>query len=276
MQQRTPRSEHLTSDAAASSAAANSAAADCAAPSSASALPSTLPAQSTGIPPRKRAIDVIRSLPTMSVPATKSTISSAAPPPQLTFGSFPSAPTSSTQLNRPLKPTSAPRVRARDVLKRISSVRAPVLPEPIQSTAELRHTVRPPKRRRSHSLEVDIDLTKDNSGSDEEERPCRSMFLEPELIYNTNDLLATRQTVRGWNNSSDPSSWILSREEWHSEQVDLDRLLPGALDDYPSFVRNKCFDSSIVFFTLFTIGHLRRRHAFVAPVSYGAVRYRNV
>ena len=60
----------------------------------------------------------------------------------------------------------------------------------------------------------------------------------PHLVFNTNNLLATRQTTRSWMGNRGPEDWILAREELHAEQVDVDRELPGEMDHswYPSFV----------------------------------------
>jgi hypothetical protein len=58
------------------------------------------------------------------------------------------------------------------------------------------------------------------------------------FVFNTNDILATRQVIGSWRGSSKPLEWILSCEELHAEHVDLDRMLPEEMDDsfYPSFV----------------------------------------
>jgi hypothetical protein len=59
----------------------------------------------------------------------------------------------------------------------------------------------------------------------------------PDYVFNTNDLLETRQTVRGrnWLADDDLYAWVFSREDYHSEQVDRDRLLlPGNLSDLSS------------------------------------------
>lgn len=60
----------------------------------------------------------------------------------------------------------------------------------------------------------------------------------PKFTFNTDNLLATRQTNRFWRGSRQPVEWILSREELHAQHVDLDRELPSEMDDpwYPSFV----------------------------------------
>jgi hypothetical protein len=261
MPQPNPRSEHIRSaggaiPSAAASGAAVSGAAVSTAPSPVSPLASANLSPPSAMPPRKRAIDILRRLQTTSDPPTNSIASSSTLPPPLNVGS---SAESSSSVNRPLRSTAHAGIRARDVLHRIASRHPPAQPLTTQFTSEPRQPDRPQKRRRSRSPEVDIDLTMDSS-SDEEDRPPRPTFPEPEFVYNTNDLLATRQTVRGWRNSSDPSSWILSREELHSDQVDLDRLLPEAMDDYPSFVRCSLIQILLFLIIIFpiVIGHLRR------------------
>ena len=57
-----------------------------------------------------------------------------------------------------------------------------------------------------------------------------------DLVFNTNDLLSTRQTRRGWRGSYRPQDWVLSRDEFHSEQVDRDQALAAETDTFPTFV----------------------------------------
>jgi hypothetical protein len=58
------------------------------------------------------------------------------------------------------------------------------------------------------------------------------------FVFNTNDLLATRQTIRSWRGSNRPEDWIVAREDLHADHVDNDRALPGEIQDpwFPSFV----------------------------------------
>ena len=68
------------------------------------------------------------------------------------------------------------------------------------------------------------------SGADAANAPVRP----PGYIYNTNDLLRTRQpAARNWL-SGDVHAWTFSREDFHSEQVDYDRSLPANLSDRAS------------------------------------------
>jgi hypothetical protein len=119
-------------------------------------------------------------------------------------------------------------------------------------TPILRPIAKLPRRFRHapKTLDVDIDLTLPEpafnadvlelTDSDDEQnpKPAKSTFPSSDFIYNTNDLLKTRQTTRTWEGSYFPESWIPSREELHSEQVDEDRALPAELcdDTFPSFV----------------------------------------
>ena len=69
--------------------------------------------------------------------------------------------------------------------------------------------------------------------SDEEESGPQAIEAL-DFVFNTNDLLRTQQTtVRNWL-SDDLDAWVFSREEFHSEQVDHDRLLPANLSDLSS------------------------------------------
>ena len=220
--QPTPRSEIVRSDNV-RSADSRSTALPPATPGSLSALQSaSMAVDPPAIPqPRRRAIDVVHGLKRLADSASVR----------------PSIPSAGGTSQSALPPSLSPRCRAVDLIQRLSSKhRRPAAAQPAEVHSQPETGRKAAKRRRSQSPQVDIDLTMDSCSSDDEERPPRRVLDEPELVYNTNDILATRQTIRGWSNSSDPSSWILSREELHSDQVDLDRLLPGALEDFPSFV----------------------------------------
>jgi hypothetical protein len=98
-----------------------------------------------------------------------------------------------------------------------------------------------------HSTNVDIEMT-DSSSHPIAATP--SVAHPPHLrhtsanddvnfIFNTNDLLATRQTIRSWRGSSRPEDWIVAREDLHADHVDSDRALPNEMQDpwFPTFVR---------------------------------------
>jgi len=87
------------------------------------------------------------------------------------------------------------------------------------------------------------------SDSDVEEIDVIEIFDsdEEESIVNPNDLLQTRRTVRDWFSDKD---WVISREEFHSEQVNRDRELPASLKDLTSsYVSPICF---CFFFSIFS------------------------
>jgi hypothetical protein len=84
--------------------------------------------------------------------------------------------------------------------------------------------------------------------SDEESDPLakRRATATPEDVLKTNRLLQTRNTVRNWLSDEDFAAWVISREEFHSEQVDRDRMLPASLSDLSS-----SYVSSLYFFFSF-------------------------
>jgi hypothetical protein len=68
--------------------------------------------------------------------------------------------------------------------------------------------------------------------------PSCSTSSFPKFVFKTDNLLETRKTDRSWQGSRQAAEWILSREELHAQQVDLDRWVPKEIDhsDFPSFV----------------------------------------
>ena len=122
-----------------------------------------------------------------------------------------------------------------------------------RSMSELRPpanpSTRPPKKRRLlfppprevievfESDEAEPDIIELFNSSDEQEESGPPAIEAPDYVFNTNDLLETRQTLSGrnWLSDADPHSWVFSREDFHSEQVDRDRLLlPADLSDLSS------------------------------------------
>jgi hypothetical protein len=126
---------------------------------------------------------------------------------------------------------------------------------PALTPAEKRPTISLPRRKRA-GAPVDIDLTKtddatatkptaeilelsDDSSDFDMEGPFPRRTTRTDYIYNSNDLIATRQTVRSWKGSYRPDEWVISREELHADEVDRARALAIDLEeaDYPKFVR---------------------------------------
>jgi len=85
------------------------------------------------------------------------------------------------------------------------------------------------------SDEEETDVIEVYDSSEEESGP--QPIDAPAYVFNTNDLLETRQTREGrtWLSDPDLFAWVFSREDFHSEQVDRDRLLlPGNMSDLSS------------------------------------------
>jgi hypothetical protein len=63
------------------------------------------------------------------------------------------------------------------------------------------------------------------------------------FIYNTNNLLATRQITHSWHGSHRAKDWVLSREELHAEEVDHSRELAVTMDEpeFPVLVSDTSF-----------------------------------
>jgi hypothetical protein len=111
-----------------------------------------------------------------------------------------------------------------------------ILPLPVPHskppTSTSRPTIKLPARRRK-VLHKPTLQTRDPSP------PLSSPPTFGPFVFNTNDILSTRQEIGSWHGSSKSMEWLLSREELHAEQVDLDRGLPAEMQHpfYPSFVR---------------------------------------
>jgi hypothetical protein len=69
--------------------------------------------------------------------------------------------------------------------------------------------------------------------SDEESGPLEKQrdIEAPDDVFNANYLLQARQTVRTWLSDEEFDAWVVSREEFHWEQIDRDRKLPASLND---------------------------------------------
>jgi hypothetical protein len=94
----------------------------------------------------------------------------------------------------------------------------------------------------------------------------------PKFVFNTDNLLATRQMVRSWRGHRRPAEWILCREELHAEHVDLDRELPSEMDNpfYPSFVRLPSLSIPFML-TTFSTGNLSPRLGIASPTPLGPI-----
>jgi hypothetical protein len=209
-----------------------------------SPTPPDLNSTSVRPPPRVRAIDTLRRLDqrTSSVPVPPPSTVLFSPGPQgLDFKSVTPSPLPTihtTQLQNPLPvPTNQ---RAVDVLKRMSSTPKPPAPEPITSMPEpsppANPSTAPYKKRRLDEVIMlsDSDAEQSDvieiSDSDEEEAvrlPKRRAIIAPD----TNHVLQSRRTARNWLSDEDFEAWVISREAFHSEQVDRDRTLPASLQD---------------------------------------------
>lgn len=230
--------------------------------------------------PRIRAIDALRGLPQTShklsfasVPPTTAVSPSLAPH-GLDFNAVTPPPAQlipSTQIPNPVRARTHP--RALDLLKGMSSTAKSEAPEPSLSEPRPHSSPssRPSKRRRLRLPSPEVielsDSDPDESDvieileSDEESDPLakRRSTETPEFdVLNTNHLLQTRTTVRDWLSDDDFAAWVISREEFHSEQVDRDMTLPASLNDLSSsYVRplHFCFH----FFNMLVFpGYLRR------------------
>ena len=256
-------------------------------PSSAAPLPGLAP--TTTFPMRRRAIDAFHSMPsaigaqpppssetqTSSQPHVSPTIPLSNQPPRLRAKDL-LLPAKNHLQSEPSipEPATQQRLRANNFFKSIPHGR-PILVDPsAPSTSAPRAVAHVTKRASYHEPKVDVDLTMDISESDEEEstpevsthvHPPRPYFDPPDYIFNTNDVLATRQTIRGWNNSADPTSWGRSWEEFHADQVELDRQLPAQLDDLPSYVSHLfIFRVSFLFiFQAISEGDMQSLHRYV-------------
>jgi hypothetical protein len=111
-----------------------------------------------------------------------------------------------------------------------------------------RLTTKTPVTRPMPPTNVDIDMT-DSTSHPIAVAPTPSVTNAPHLrvtpaedevnfVFNSNDLLATRQTIRSWRGSNRPEDWIVAREDLHAAHVDSDRALPSEMQDpwFPSFV----------------------------------------
>jgi hypothetical protein len=214
-------------------------------------------------PKRFRAIDAFLQLPESSVfpphpPASQLTAELPLNSRAIDlFNLFPPAPEPHVPRpspSVPSNPVSSKPIRAIDLLS--------LFPVNSSSTASASRPIAPlPRRVHVHlpSKPADIDLTLPTSekscevleltDSDEEmdkrpalsQKPTRPQRHAPngtEFVFNTNDLLSTRQTIRSWKGSYLPEHFILSREELHADQVDQDRALPEEMNEasFPSFV----------------------------------------
>jgi hypothetical protein len=128
----------------------------------------------------------------------------------------------------------------------LSSTPKPPGPEPIPSTSEPRPRAspitRPSKKRRLQLPQEVIDISDEDSAksvvieivdSDEESGPLEKQrdIEAPDDVFNTNYLLQARRTVRTWLSDEEFDAWVVSREEFHWEQIDRDRKLPASLND---------------------------------------------
>ena len=96
----------------------------------------------------------------------------------------------------------------------------------------------------------------------------------PKFVFNTDNLLATRQTERSWRGSRQAMEWVLSQEELHAYHVDLDRELPSEMEDpwYPSFVSMFSLYSSRSNYP-FHSGNIPSRPRIIASIYNGSIRY---
>lgn len=229
-------------------------------------MPEKAAPPSAALRPRRRAVDIFMSYPAappnfVSTPPPTITVTPVSPP--ITF------PTTTSSSDLSTLPSFIPSV-PRPIAK--LPKRAQKFSQPIHRKVDLDLTsdaeAPSPKAHPSDIVELD-DLDENIS-----HRPDRQSRSEPQFVFNTNDLLATRQTRRSWQGSYQPGSWVLSREELHANQVDQDRALPAAMDAFPSYVSS--YFNFTIFFFLSQSGHLRRRHAIFAPVPNVPVRSRNL
>jgi len=60
----------------------------------------------------------------------------------------------------------------------------------------------------------------------------------PPFVFHTDNLLAPRETDQSWQGSRPAAEWILSRQEVHAHQLDLDHRISAEITDpwFPSFV----------------------------------------
>ena len=247
-------------------------------PSSSRVAPSHPGLNPTSLPPMPAS-----SMPPLKIriPAKSSRI--APSPHGLDSMSLPPMPASSIPPIKIRIPAPAPpRPRALDVLQRLSSNPRPIAPQPESTTSVPRtHTSpsrRPSKKRRvqlSHQEvielfgsdeEVPVDVEMFNAEEEEESDPI--VLDAPDYVYNTKDHRCT---------DNDPDVWVISREEFHTQQVDRDRELAANLkNDLSTFVSLLYFCFLFLFLKAFSFqGHLRRRHGILAPISNRPVRDRD-
>jgi ABC-type uncharacterized transport system involved in gliding motility auxiliary subunit len=81
----------------------------------------------------------------------------------------------------------------------------------------------------SEETAEDIDVIEIFDSDQESDPPAtRRAITTPDSVFNPNDLLQTRRTVRNWLSNEDFAAWVISREVFQSEQLDRDRKLPAA------------------------------------------------
>lgn len=125
---------------------------------------------------------------------------------------------------------------ATPLLKIPSAIPIP-LPAPSEETADIAQ---------QHDVETAAATTSSSFPSSSKSAIMDTMDedTDEKFVFNTNNILATRQETGSWRLREKDPEWILSREELHAEQVDLDRLLPAEMSRpfYPTYVSLlKCF-----------------------------------
>ena len=131
---------------------------------------------------------------------------------------------------------------------------------PLQSDASnnsnllLSRQIAPLPRRASKSPVIEL-----MDSEDEEDRPpCDS----PQYVYKLNP----RLTTHGWQGQFDPTTWVLSHDYLHTDQVLHDQALLGHLGDFPTYVSLfLCFllSSFFILFQGFSSGDLQLLHQYL-------------
>jgi hypothetical protein len=205
--------------------------------------------------PRLRAIEALKRLQKSSLPhpvfpsstvltspaLEDNSIPSAPPPtlssPSLASNVLPPAPTPSTIPIQEQPVPARTHLRALEVLQRLSSQARPPAPRPSYSQSEPRlqasPSTRPSKKRRLRSPPHEVEL-RDSSEEEEEEEEYEEKDLSGEEVIEIldSDEEFSPPTERLATEAPD---WILlSRNDFHTEQVHRDRMLPEHLKNLSS------------------------------------------